>query len=141
MYPDLKITLSDGAKVPERAHKTDAGLDLFANEEVSIDTLCRATISTGVKMAIPEGMVGFIKSRSGLAARQGIDAEAGVVDSGYRGEVKVCLANNGHNPIFIKKGMKIAQIVLLIAPTFNVEIVNELKEADRGDHGFGSTGV
>lgn len=132
--------LSESASLPTRANKSDAGWDLYADEDMEIYPSTRATVSTGVSMAIPDGCVGLIWPRSGLAVKSGIDVFAGVVDSGYRGEVKVCLYNCGEKTFQIEPGDRIAQI--LIQKIEDVELVetDNLETTQRGDDGFGSSG-
>jgi dUTP pyrophosphatase len=104
----------------------------------------RATIGTGLAVAIPEGYAGFVQPRSGLAARHGITIvnAPGLVDSGYRGEVMVVLLNTDREqPFAVEPGMRIAQLVLLEVPAVGVEIVDELPESDRGSRGYGSSGT
>ena len=135
---------SETATIPTKAHDSDAGWDLYADEDVIINPNTQRLISTGISMEIPDGTVGLIWPRSGLAVKQGVDVFAGVVDSGYRGEVKVCLFNAGSvwaTPIVeIAKGDRIAQILFQHIPHFHLEEVSDLEEADRGEGGFGSSG-
>ena len=133
--------LHKDAKKPTRSHDTDAGLDLYANENVSISST--AGVSTGVAILIPEGYVGLIWPRSGLSAKNGIDVLAGVVDAGYTGEIKVILSYNRDIPstYAVEKGDKIAQLLIQKIETPAVLIVDEFNEqTSRGDSGFGSTG-
>ena len=135
----MKIKLDPGAKMPTRAHKTDAGLDLYSPVSLILyheDSIC---IDTGVHVAIPEGYVGMVKSKSGLNVRYGITSE-GVIDSGYTGSIVVKLYNHGHASVPIEKGQKISQLVLLPIITPELELVAELEETERGNGGFGSTG-
>jgi len=137
--------LTEDAKLPTKAYVGDAGFDLYTVQDIEeADDYSgggRAIFSTGVAIEIPEGYVGIIKDRSGLAAKQGITVLAGVIDSGYRGEIKVVLFNSSPG-LFksIKKGDKIAQLVILPLPAFEVNEVEELSEAERGIKGFGSSG-
>ena len=133
--------LHKDAKEPTRSHDTDAGLDLYANENVSISTT--AGVGTGVAVLIPEGYVGLIWPRSGLSAKHGIDVLAGVVDAGYTGEIKVILSYNRDIPstYAVEKGDKIAQLLIQKIETPITVIVDEFdEETARGDNGFGSTG-
>ena len=134
--------LDSKARVPFRANPTDAGADLYSVEDCMIQPLERKVISTGLRIKIPEGYYGRIAPRSGLAVKQGVDVLAGVVDSGYIGEIKVVLLNTDKsNTFFVKEGDKIAQ--LIIEDHFNfdfVEVVEDLEATDRGDKGFGSSG-
>lgn len=128
-----------------KAHPTDAGYDLCCAEHTAlVPARESALIATGVRMAIPVGYVGIVKPRSGLAVKQGIDVGAGVIDAGYRGEVKVLLFNHSDADVQFKYGDRIAQLVVL--PIFGGELEpvkspEELPAADRNDKGFGSTGV
>jgi len=137
---DLSITLLEGASEPARAHSTDAGYDLFAYNDSVIEAKSSATFRTGVSMSIPDGYYGKIFSRSGLAVKNGIEVGAGVIDSGYRGEIIILLHNHSNNLKEIKTGDKIAQIVFMKYETFNIKITGELNNSDRGENGFGSTG-
>ena len=98
------------------------------------------TFDTGVHVAIPEGYVGFLKSKSGLNINSGLQS-AGVIDSGYTGSIRVKLYNHGHEMIQIVRGQKISQLVILPIETPEVELVNELEETERGNNGFGSSGA
>ena len=128
------------AKVPSYAHPGDAGMDLFAVEASSIAPGERALVATGIAMKIPEGYVGLIWDKSGLAAKKGLTMLGGVIDSGYRGEIKVVVQNLGSEDFEVVSGNKIAQ--LLIQPVFQPELVEveSLDATSRGDGGFGSTG-
>jgi dUTP pyrophosphatase len=135
----VDITLDEGAFVPTRGHAADAGVDLYSRIDAVIFPDSSGTFDTGVHMAIPEGYVGFLKSKSGLNVKNGIQSE-GVIDSGYTGSIVVKLFNHGAKAVEIKKGQKISQLVLLpiITPTFCV--VDSLEATERGNGGFGSTG-
>jgi dUTP pyrophosphatase len=136
--------LRDDAVVPERAYAGDAGLDLAACERVELAPGGRATVSTGLAVAIPEGYAGFIQPRSGLAAKNGITIvnTPGLVDSGYRGELKVILLNTDGNDTFVvEPGMRIAQLVVMLVPGVAPVEVEELPESERGVRGFGSSTV
>ena len=133
--------LNENAIVPARATKGAAGLDLFAIENVIIKPMERASIGTGVAVAIPEGSAGMIWPRSGLAARHGIDVLGGLIDSDYRGEVKVMLINFSAHDVTIYAGDRIAQIVCQPINTANAIVVDDLDVTVRGINGFGSTGV
>lgn len=125
------------------AHAGDAGSDLSAAESLVIPPGQRALVGTGLSVAIPEGFAGFVLPRSGLATRLGVTVSnaPGLIDSGYRGELKVGLVNHGSEPFEIAAGDRIAQLVIMavVAPEF-VE-VDALDATDRGAGGFGSTGV
>jgi dUTP pyrophosphatase len=131
--------INSEAKLPLYQHSGDAGLDLFSAVGAVIAAGEVKAIPTGIKMSIPEGYVGLIWDKSGLSLR-GAHRLAGVVDAGYRGEVRVVMANLSREPFAIQKGMKIAQ--MLIQPVVTVEIVEaeELDDTSRGEGGFGSTG-
>jgi len=131
--------LTDTAVAPQMAHSTDAAFDLYADEEVFIGFGCQALVSTGVAMAIPGNCVGKIESRSSLASKHGINVGAGVIDSGYRGEVKVLLQASQF-PFTVKKGERIAQLLIIPIERPEIEVVDILDTTDRGDSGFGSTG-
>lgn len=137
---DLKITIDPGAYVPQRAHPTDAGLDLLSPIDINILPGTREIIDTGVHVQIPDGYVGLLTSKSGLMANYGI-LNTGTIDSGYRGSLKAVLFNLGEDILKIRKGMKVTQLVLFPIITPEVEIVNELDGSERGNGGFGSTGV
>ena len=127
------------ARLPVYQHPGDAGLDLFSVVDEVLGAGEVKPIPTGIKMAIPEGYVGLVWDKSGISLR-GVHRLAGVVDAGYRGEVRVVMANLGREPFVIKKGMKIAQ--MLIQPVAAPDIVeaDDLDETSRGEGGFGSTG-
>jgi dUTP pyrophosphatase len=137
--PTIKVVLDEGAKKPHRAHSADAGYDLFSREDAVIYPNAGGIFDTGVHVAIPEGYVGFLKSKSGLNVKHSIQSE-GVIDSGYTGSINVKLFNHGSKAIEIKKGQKISQLVLLPIITPELELVDRLEETERGDGGFGSTG-
>lgn len=140
--PNLKVRLLDGdGRLPVRSNPTDAGADLFSAESLMIHPGERATVSTSIAVEIPEGFYGRVAPRSGLASKHGVDVLAGVVDSSYRGELKVVLLNTDrHNTFHVEKGDRIAQLIL--EAHFNLPIVEteSLSESGRGSGGFGSTG-
>ena len=136
--------LRDGAVLPAQAYEGDAGLDLAACERVELAAGERAVVATGVAVAIPEGYAGLVVPRSGLAARHGLTIvnAPGLIDSGYRGEVKVILLNTDADEAFVvEPGMRIAQLVLVEARAVQLVEVDELPESARGRAGFGSSGV
>ena len=135
----MKITLDAGAKMPTRAHSFDAGLDLYAIEDGYIRCNQNHTFNTGVHVQIPEGYVGFIKSKSGLMVKHGILTD-GTIDAHYTGPIKVCLFNHGCSKYEVKAGDKIAQLVIHKIELPELEQVDSLEDTDRGDDGFGSTG-
>jgi len=128
--------------LPRQAYAGDAGLDLAACERVVLEPGERATIATGVAVAIPLGYAGYVLPRSGLAADHGITIvnSPGLVDSGYRGELRVVLLNTDREHSFeIEPGMRIAQLVLVSVPTVELRVVDELPVSERGERGFGSS--
>ncbi|HZE28673.1 MAG TPA: dUTP diphosphatase [Gaiellaceae bacterium] len=134
--------LHDGATMPTRAYEGDAGLDLSACERVELEPGARAVVGTGLAVAIPDGHAGFVQPRSGLAARHGIAVvnSPGLVDSGYRGEVKVVLLNTDRDERFVvEPGMRIAQLVVVPVATPPPVEVQELPASERGEKGFGSS--
>ena len=138
----LKVKLDEGAFAPTTAHKADAGYDLRTPKEFTIYPEGFAIIDTGVHMAIPEGYVGLLKSKSGLNVKNHLTGE-GVIDSGYTGSIVCKLYHNGHynNPsVHFERGDKIIQILLVPIIKPEIEIVDSLEDTDRGDNGFGSTG-
>ena len=142
MWMTIKILkLHEDAKIPNYACENDAGMDFFANETVTLKPMERHAVSTGISMAIPRGFVGLLWDKSGLASKHGLKTMAGVIDSGYRGEVKILVKNLSGETYTIEKGKKIAQ--MLIQPVEQKEIVEvtELDDTQRGEGGFGSTGL
>jgi dUTP pyrophosphatase len=134
--------LRDDAVVPERAYAGDAGLDLASCERVELRPGERATVGTGLAIAIPDGYAGFVQPRSGLAARHGLTIvnTPGLVDSGYRGELRIVLLNTDESePFVVEPGMRIAQLVVLQVPGIDPVEVDELPESERGVRGFGSS--
>ena len=134
--------LRDGAVVPTRAYAGDAGLDLTSCEHVELLPGERALVGTGLAVAIPEGYAGFVQPRSGLAAKHGITIvnTPGLIDSGYRGELKVTLLNtDAREPFIVETGMRIAQLVVLEIPTVDPVEVDDLPDSERGVRGFASS--
>jgi len=128
--------------LPRHAYPGDAGLDLSSCERVVLEPGERALVPTGVAVAIPSGYAGYVQPRSGLAADHGITIvnSPGLVDSGYRGELRIVLLNTDRERAFaIEPGMRIAQLVLLPVPPVELRVVDELPESERGERGFGST--
>jgi dUTP pyrophosphatase len=136
------VRVSEQAVVPARAYDGDAGLDLSACERVELTPGARAVVGTGIAVAIPDGHAGFVQPRSGLAAKHGITIvnSPGLVDAGYRGELKVVLLNTDREQTFVvEPGMRIAQLVVLpVAMPRPVEVA-ELPASERGEKGFGSS--
>lgn len=131
------------AKLPQRAHNTDSGLDLYAFHPAYFPPNTRKLIGTGISIEIPNGYGGFITPRSGLAIKNGLTVlnTPGLIDSGYRGEVGVILFNSGQESVTIFEGDKIAQLVIISTPLFEPVEVPELNNTKRGEGGFGSTDV
>lgn len=136
----MKIMLDKNSYMPERAHKTDAGLDLKATEDATIPVGGNHVFDTGVHIEFPHGYYGKIESKSGLNVKYSVVSCGGVLDEGYTGSITVKLYNFGNQPYLVQKGDKIAQIVIqpYVAP--ELEIAYKLNETERGDHGFGSSG-
>ena len=135
----MKVKLDDGAIMPTRAHPADAGLDLYARETQIVGARDSAKFDTGVHIELPEGTVGFLKSKSGLNVNHGITSE-GVIDVGYTGSIVVKLYNKSGKDYEIKAGDKISQLVILPILTPTPQLVDSLEESERGDNGFGSSG-
>jgi dUTP diphosphatase len=134
--------LHEGATLPTRAYEGDAGLDLSACERVELGPGERAAVGTGLAVAIPEGHAGFVQPRSGLAARHGVTVlnTPGLVDAGYRGELKVVLLNTDrHEAFVVEPGMRIAQLVVVPVALPEPVVVTELPDGQRGEKGFGSS--
>ena len=144
-FSPVRITrLDKDLPLPARAHRGDAGVDLYATTDVTLAPGERQLIGTGIALALPLGTVGLIHPRSGLAAKQGLSIvnAPGTVDADYRGEIKVSLINlDPHTPIEITRGMRIAQLVIQRVELVDFVEVDELDSTERGDGGHGSTGV
>lgn len=137
----MKIMLDKGAFMPVRGHKDDAGLDLRTPIAFGIDPGSSAKIDTGVHIDIAPGLVGMLKSKSGLNVKFGITSE-GVIDAGYTGSIVAKLYNHGESPVVFSAGDKITQLVLL--PVYipdELVVVDSFEQTERGDNGFGSTGA
>ena len=141
----LRIKRLDSAlPLPSYAHEGDAGLDLFAAEDRTLEPFERALIGTGIAVAIPPGYAGFVQPRSGLAIQRGLSFvnSPGLIDSHYRGEIKLVAVNmDPAEPLAITRGQKIAQMVIQRVEHAQLTEVDDLGETSRGEHGFGSTGV
>ena len=140
----LVARLRDDAVLPAQAYDGDAGLDLAACERAELEPGERAVVGTGIAVAIPDGYAGLVLPRSGLAARHGLTIvnAPGLIDSGYRGELKVILLNtDAREPFVVEPGMRIAQLVLVEAASVHLVVVEELPASERGAAGFGSSGV
>jgi dUTP pyrophosphatase len=128
--------------VPERAYAGDAGLDLASCERMELGPGERALVPTGLAVAIPEGYAGFVQPRSGLALRHGISIvnTPGLIDPGYRGEIRVTLLNTDAREAFtVEPGMRIAQLLIVPIPDVELVEVDELPASERGARGFGSS--
>jgi hypothetical protein len=139
----IKVLRND-IELPSYAYAGDAGLDLRSAECYTIEPSQRVLISTGFAIALPSGYAGLVVPRSGLAVKHGITVTnaPGLIDSGYRGEIKVSLLNTSTDSTFvIEKGDRIAQLVVVAVPQVNLVVCNELTETQRGEGGFGSSGV
>lgn len=132
--------MDEGAYTPQRAHKADAGADLFSPVDAIVYPGCHITIDTGVHIEIPYGYDGTIASKSGPLIKNGVITE-GTIDSGYTGSVRVPLINNGNDPFYVKKGQKIAQLIIRKVELCEFAEVDSFEKTGRGDGGFGSTGI
>jgi dUTP pyrophosphatase len=129
------------AVIPQYAHPGDAGMDLYSVEDTIIKAGERAIVGTGLSIELPEGYVSLIWDKSGVAAKNGIKTMAGVLEHTYRGEYKIVMFNTSKDNFEIKKGQKIAQVLIQPIMTAEVEEVKDLSDTARGAGGFGSTGV
>ena len=134
----MNIVLDEGAVMPTRAHDHDAGLDLCATKSGWIFPKGRKVFSTGCRIAVPVGYVGFLTSKSGLM-KKGVTSR-GTIDCGYTGTIHAVLINHSWKFVRIRKGQKITQLVVTKIITPNLEVVDSLEETERGSNGFGSTG-
>ena len=137
----MKIVLDDGAIMPTRAHETDAGLDLYSREEQIILPGESAVFDTGVHVELPPGTFGKLESKSGLNVKYSLVSCGGVIDCGYTGSIAVKLYNLGDKPYMVRKGQKIVQMIIqpYLAP--ELEVVDRLEDTERGEKGFGSSGL
>ena len=136
----------EDAKIPSYAYPSDSGFDLRSTIEINIPPFGRALIPTGIKLSIPEEYEIQVRPKSGLALNQGLTVlnTPGTVDSGYVGEIKVIVFNTNNETVTVSKGMKIAQAVLcpvVCGKYVSLELTNKVEDKDRGDKGFGSTGI
>ncbi len=139
---EIKVKkLNQDAKLPEYAHSFDAGMDLFSVEDLVLKKGEVKAVSCGIAMEIPDGFVGLIWDKSGLALNSGIKTMGGVVDAGYRGEIKVILINLSDSEFQIKKGQKVAQMLIQKVENCTIKEVKELSSSERDKKGFGSTGL
>ena len=137
----IRVPFTGEGEAPSRGSEHAAGADLHAAADVILAPGERALVPTGLHLAIPAGHVGLVWPRSGLAVRHGIDTLAGVIDSDYRGEVRVLLVNHGAEPFRIRRGDRIAQLLIQRVERAEFVSVFELPASDRGEGGFGSTGT
>lgn len=139
----MNVRLSDGAELPRYAHEGDAGLDLRITHDVTLNPGESATVGTGLAVEIPQGCVGLVFPRSGLASKHGITLSnsVGVIDSGYRGEIGATLLNQSDETATLDAGTRVCQLIVM--PFVPCELVpcEELTETERGAAGFGSTGI
>lgn len=135
--------ISESAKLPQAAKPGDVAFDLHSVIETTLEPSERQAIPTGLIMEIPRGYEGQVRPRSGLALRNGLSVvnSPGTIDSGYRGEVKVIIINHGKKPFTVTKGMRICQLAIREVPKVKFELAKELSDSERGEGGFGSTGV
>jgi dUTP pyrophosphatase len=133
--------LDNQAKLPSYAHPGDAGLDIFCNEEYILKPKERHLFTTGIQIALPKNTVGLIWDKSGLAVNNGIKTMAGVIDEGYRGEVKVLIINLSDQAYKVEKFSKIAQMIIQEKVNVVVKEANDLNNTKRGENGFGSSGL
>lgn len=141
---ELPIQLEDGAQVPTYAHDSDAAADMYSMEDVTIPAhFTGVPIKTGVHIQLPEGWVAFILPRSSIGAKTPLrlSNSAGVIDSGYRGEIRALYDNISDEPYQIHKGDRIVQMLVMPSYRFKANIVDSLEDSDRGEAGFGSTGI
>jgi dUTP pyrophosphatase len=134
--------LREDAELPNQAYEGDAGLDLVACENMTLQPGDRAVVPTGIAVEIPDGYAGFVQPRSGLAARHGIGVvnSPGLIDSGYRGEIRVVLLNTDRSePFEVRPGMRIAQLVIAPVAAVRIVEVEELATSERAGRGFGSS--
>ena len=140
--PECKVQLlHHNATVPSRGTEAAAGYDLYNPEDTFIPANSQLLIPIGIAMAIPDGWVGQINPRSSVASKRNLRIGARVIDSDYRGEIKVNLHNDTAEDVFIEEGERIAQMVILPHYASDLEVVDTLNETTRGDGGFGSTGI
>ena len=137
----MKIELDNGAYIPVRGHAEDAGLDIRTPKTVTVYPEDSVTINTGVHVQIPLGYFGKLESKSGLHVNHGIVCHGGIIDSGYTGSIVVKLFNHGKKKYTFEQGDKIVQLIIQPCLLPTLEVVDELEDTERGDSGFGSTGL
>lgn len=138
----VKLFVGEGGRSPVYATQGSAGADIFASEDILLNPLERKLVKTGLKIAVPPGFEAQIRPRSGLALKHGLSMvnTPGTIDSDYRGEVGILLINLGSEPVELKAGERIAQMVICPVHQAEFELVDELPDSERGSGGFGSTG-
>lgn len=138
----IKVKLAEGAPLPRHAKAGDAGADLTTREDASIAPQGTVMVGTGVSVEIPEGHVGLVFPRSGMASRRGVTFvnAVGVIDAGYRGEIQMPLYNAGHEPASVERGERCGQLVVVPFEACEYVEADELSETERGASGFGSSG-
>ena len=136
---EVKIILEHHGIMPDRAHADDAGLDLFSPVDFFVGPQQRFTLWTGVRMQLPKGTCGLIRSKSGLMKKKGIITD-GVIDAGYTGQIGVTLINTTNRKVWFEKGDKVAQIVIFPVEYPNLVLTEVMDETERGEDGFGSSG-
>ena len=132
--------LTSTATIPTRGSEQAAGLDLYADNEHTVLPNCVSVVPTGIAMAIPDGFVGLVWPRSGLACKHGVQTLAGVIDSDYRGEIKVALTTCTKTTVPISQGARVAQLLIVPVSMLQCVEVDSLDDTERGAGGFGSTG-
>ena len=139
---ELKVKLTGDAELPKHKKYGDAGMDLRSQQAVDIMPRGTVMVGTGVHVQIPHGYVGLVFPRSGIASNRGINLtnNVGVIDSGYRGEIKLPLYNAGYKPASVTKGERVAQLIIVPFATCQCVEVDELDPSERGESGFGSSG-
>lgn len=137
----MKVKLDKGAYLPTRAHATDAGLDLYTPVDIDIPAFGNVTVDTGVHIQLPPYTYGKLESKSGLNVKYNVVSCGGVIDEGYTGSIVVKLYNMGNREVHLNAGSKIVQLIVQFCEYVPVELVDEISGGERGDAGFGSTGV
>ena len=137
---EIKIILDEMAKMPTKAHETDAGFDLYSPVHCFLPSGESITIDTGVRMEIPMGYFGAVRGRSGMAFKSDVTAFDGTLDAYYLGTIGVKLYNHSNKMVSIERGDRIAQVVILPIPKVELVVVDKFAESERGANGYGSTG-
>ena len=142
MNTNLKVKkLTNDAKIPTQGYQGDAGWDLYASRKTIIAGNTIGKVPTGVALEIPKNYFGKLYDRSGFGSKYTLSVKAGVIDSNYRGEIIVIMANTGNYPIVIEQGDKFAQIAFHLVPEFNLVETTKISSTKRGEKGLGSTGI